>query len=354
MTRLFIRFKSFYVITNFLFIVFLFYPLKTFANVTEHTLNAYDTGAGIYNNNVKEGDSRKFTSIIKTNQNTTQTKVKPSGFYQENGTKWVSKVFKGGVPLNSVSHTVYWNGTGSMSTSPAFQMTSNDTDTSKLLRLELDSDVTLVGSTNEIVSKNIFFKNGKNGDGTTNIGFPTPSSGILPKLTNGYTSPYYNVKVFKVLAPSISTFTATPTLSGKMAEVLPSTEPKVYKLISGNSFTLNWTVANATATTQCALTENSANPKTFEGIGAGTYNFNLNTSNVGSFKYDVSNLTADTMYKVSCSHNGLGTTPQRQVNIAVAPAPSVTKFLVKNADGVTLADGLIPNAEITVDDDQQK
>ena len=336
MTHLSIRFKSFYVITSFLFIVFLFSPLKTFANVETHTLNAEDSTFKI-NNVVKEDDTRKIYSKIITNANTTQTKVKPLGFYQENSTKWVSKVFKGGVPLDSVSHTVYWNGTGSMSTSPAFQMTSNDPDTSKLLRLEVSSDITLKGIPDETVSKDIFFKNGKNGDGTTNIGFITPSTGNLNART--YSSPYYNVKVFKVFAPFISSFTATSTTSGMMREVSPATDPKVYTLIAGNSFTLNWQVASATATTACTLSDGDTVLKTFDNTDIDKANdFSLGTNNVVTFTHTISShLTAGTRttYHVSCSHNGVGTPATKSMIVNVVPVASITTFTANGIPGGT-------------------
>ena len=351
MTRLFIRFKSFYVITSFLLIVFLFYPLKTFgANITQQLATQEDGNIPTITVNATTANTKTIQSWITITGITATTPISgvsivPTGFYKENG-EWYSKVFNG-TSLAQITHTINW-ASGPTSTSLNFKSSDNS-----LLRLQVTSTkVNLCNNTTYDIPPTDFFDNGNA------FGFKFPNSdcntGIISSSKTNHKYPQYQVQAVSVPLPSISTFTATPTLSGKMAEVLPSTEPKVYKLISGNSFTLNWTVANATATTQCALTENNVNPKTFEGIGAGTYNFSLNTSNVGSFKYDVSNLTANTTYNVSCSHNGLGTTLQRQINIAVVPAPSVTKFLVKNANGATLADGLIPNAEITVDDDQQK
>ena len=232
-------------------------------------------------------------------------------------------------------------------------MTSNDLDTSKLLRLEVDSDITLIGIPlpGQIVPKNTFFTIGINGDGTTNIGFMTPSSGNLN--TRSYTSPYYNVKVFKVLAPSISSFTASSSVSPSPLQLVSA---QSYKLISGNSVTLNWSVASATATTRCELyQEGSLNPiKTFDNTDTDATNDFTLSGTTGSFSHTISSVTASVTYKVSCSHNGLGTTPQHQINIAVVPVPSVTKFLVKDASGATLADGRHQNAEKIGDDDQSK
>ena len=327
MTRLFIRFKSFYVFISFLFVVFLFFPLKTFgANIQSHSIiiNASQS------NTVISGDRRTInSSIVNDATQTLNTSVAPTGFYCVNSSCY-SKVFNTANPLTTISHTVYWqsNPTTGIKASKTFYAGSSD-----FLQLEITSDVQIhPNATLAKVLKTNFFKDGIK----TLIGDPIdtiPANYI-------WNFPKYSFIVRSVLPPSISTFTASPPAVGSNGS---------YQLISGNSFTLTWEVANATATTQCALTENDVNSKTFEGIGAGTYNFSLNTSNVGSFRYDVSNLTASTIYKVSCSHNGLGTTLQRQIKIAVVPAPSVTKFLVKNADGVTLANGLQAGAEAIVD-----
>lgn len=336
MTRLSIRLKSFYVIIGFLFVVFLFSPLKTFAtNIKNHDLLIQGTDGDI----LTAGNTRTiYSNIINDTTQTLNTSVTPTGFYCVNSSCY-SKVFNTAIPL-MISHTVYWQ------SSPTTGKSAPKTfyaGSSELLQLEITSDVQIHPNTTLAkVLKTDFFKNGIK----TLIGNPI-GSGTIPNGVAIWAYPKYSFIVRSVLPPSISSFTASAPAFGSNGS---------YKLISGNSVTLNWTVNQATATTRCELhQEGSLNSiKTFDNTDADATNDFTLSGATKSFSHTISSVTASATYKVSCSHNGLGITPQSQINITVVPVPSVTKFLVKNASGAALADGRHQNAEKIGDDDQSK
>lgn len=302
MTRLSTRFKSFYVITSFFLIVFLFYPLKTFGAVIDnsHTLTLQSGTQSLSENNI-----RTIYSTFSTNGATSGVSVLPQGFYCANSV-CASKVFTSTLPL---SHTVFWQGgpTQGLKT-PDLVFTSNEP--SKFLRLEVCTPTTCptlacpgttpnkLGILNQCTYPfESFFTSG------AKVGFPATniSTGYIDRIYTMY-YPRYSFIVRSVPPPSISTFTASSPAVGSNGS---------YQLISGNSFTLTWEVANATATTQCALTqvENPEPLKTFDNTDTNTTNDFTLSGTTKSFSHTISNLTANTTYKVSCSHNGLGIVP---------------------------------------------
>ncbi len=317
MTRLSIRIKSFYLITSFLLVVFLFYPLKTFANVTTHTIITKDGNSPFPPKaQVISGDKIRIYSELVKSEAINNTKITTNGFYSEN-TKWVSPVFSSSQNLDIPNlHVVSWGTTGTKE-----GKLSLTTASSNLLRLEVASDVILKGfPTDSTIFKNNFFPKGNK----TTIGFPMPSNGSFTAGINQ--TAIYTVNVVSVSAPSISSFAASIPPASLVS-------PQSYKLISGNPFTLDWKVANATATTQCTLKENGSNLKTFDNTDAdATNDFTLSGTTV-SFGHTISSLTADATYNVSCTHNGVGIPATSSVSIDVVPAPSVNTFTANGKPG---------------------